>query len=64
MLSSITGRTRNDATGRLAIIAAAAGKDLETLLESIKRDFWLNAKEACEYGLIDQVLSSHAELPE
>ena len=46
------------------IIATAAGKDPEILLNSIKRDFWLNANEACEYGLVDKVIDSHADMPE
>lgn len=38
------------------MIAAAAGKSEETVEADIDRDYWLDAKEAVEYGLADAVL--------
>jgi ATP-dependent Clp protease protease subunit len=44
------------------IISDATGQDPEKVLEDARRDFWLNAEEAIEYGLIQKVVVSHAEL--
>ncbi len=47
-----------------SIISEATGQDVEKVLEDARRDFWLNAEEAIEYGLIDKAIVSHSELPE
>ena len=39
-----------------SIIAKQCGKNLETVHKDCERDNWMSAKEAKEYGLIDQVL--------
>ena len=39
-----------------SIIAEQCGKNLETVHKDCERDNWMSAKEAKEYGLIDQVL--------
>jgi ATP-dependent Clp protease protease subunit len=44
------------------IIAAGTGQDPEKVLEDARRDFWLNAEEALEYGLIDRVVVNRSEL--
>lgn len=45
-----------------AIIAKECKKTLLQVEKDIDRDLWLNAKEALEYGLIDSVIRSSAEL--
>lgn len=40
-----------------SILAENSGKPLEQVLADGDRDFWLNAAEAKEYGLIDNVLT-------
>jgi ATP-dependent Clp protease protease subunit len=44
------------------IIADAAGKTPEQVVEDAHRDFWLNAKESLEYGIVDRVIARRAEL--
>ncbi|MEE9294072.1 MAG: ATP-dependent Clp protease proteolytic subunit [Phycisphaerae bacterium] len=39
------------------IIAHHTGRDVETIREEIERDRFLNAEEAVEYGIVDEVLS-------
>ena len=39
------------------IIAEASGKSIETVEEDTDRDYYLNSKEAKEYGLIDDIAS-------
>ena len=45
-----------------AIFVRHTGQPLERIARDFDRDFWLNADQAKEYGLIDEVLTS-AELP-
>jgi ATP-dependent Clp protease protease subunit len=42
------------------ILAERTGKSLETIEKDTERDHFMTAKEACEYGLIDKVITSHA----
>ena len=35
------------------------GKDYETICADTERDNWKSAEEACEYGLIDKVITFH-----
>lgn len=38
------------------ILAKHCNQDINRILQDFERDYWLNAQEALEYGLIDQVL--------
>nr|WP_307783662.1 ATP-dependent Clp endopeptidase proteolytic subunit ClpP [Psychrobacter cibarius] len=38
------------------ILAERTGQPLEKIEKDVERDFWLDAKEAKEYGLVDEVL--------
>jgi ATP-dependent Clp protease protease subunit len=44
------------------IIADAAGTTPERVVEDAHRDFWLNAAESLEYGIVDRVITRRAEL--
>lgn len=46
------------------IIAEATGRKAEVVLEDARRDFWLDAGAALEYGLVSKVISKREELPE
>jgi ATP-dependent Clp protease protease subunit len=39
------------------ILAEHTGRTVEALQEDSERDYWLSAKEAMEYGIIDTVLA-------
>ncbi len=41
------------------IMAENTGMDYETVCRDTERDNWKTAQEACEYGLIDKVITSH-----
>lgn len=42
------------------MLAENTGKDYETVCADTERDNWKSAEEAREYGLIDQILTSHS----
>lgn len=44
------------------IVADATGKPEDEILEASKRDFWLSAPEALEYGLVDKILEKRGDL--
>ncbi len=44
------------------IIAKHTGQPLEKIEKDTDRDFWLSAKEAVEYGLVDKVIESRESL--
>lgn len=44
------------------IISEQTGKDLKIVQKDTDRDYWLNAEEALEYGLISKVITNRAEL--
>ncbi|MBL8729910.1 MAG: ATP-dependent Clp protease proteolytic subunit [Planctomycetes bacterium] len=46
------------------IIAEACGKQAADVLEAARRDFWLDAGQALEYGLVTKVIKKREELPE
>ena len=46
------------------IIAETCNKTLEQVTESARRDFWLDAGQALEYGLVAKVVKKRDELPE
>lgn len=45
-----------------AIVAEATGKTVEQLSGDTKRDFWLSADEAKNYGLVSKIIHSRDEL--
>ena len=42
------------------MLAENTGKDYETICADTERDNWKSAEEACEYGLVDKVITFHA----
>jgi ATP-dependent Clp protease protease subunit len=46
------------------IIAETCSKTVEQVTESARRDFWLDAGQALEYGLVAKVVKKRDELPE
>lgn len=42
------------------VVAGVTGKDKETVEEDSDRDFWLEADEALEYGLVDSVIDDYS----
>lgn len=45
-----------------AIVAEATTKSLEQVAKDADRDFWLDANEAKEYGLVDRIVEHRGEL--
>ena len=43
------------------IISMHTGKPYETVFADSERDFWMDAHQAAEYGMIDNVLSHRNE---
>ena len=43
------------------ILADATGQSIETIAKDTERDNWLDALEAKEFGLVDEVLEHHGE---
>jgi len=39
------------------ILSESTGKELETIEKDTERDFYLNAEQAVEYGLVDKILN-------
>jgi len=49
--------------GRLnSIISKETGKSEEDVLKDTERDYWLNAQEAEEYGLVSKIITTRKEL--
>ncbi len=44
-----------------AMLAAHTGQSVEKITEDVERDFFLTAEDACDYGLIDKVLTHRPE---
>src|SRR5262245_31652761 len=44
------------------ILAAETGRVSKQILKDASRDFWLNAQEAMDYGLVDKVVSKRSEI--
>src|SRR6266513_921677 len=44
------------------VIAKQTGKTYEKVLADMERDFWMNAAEAVEYGIVSRVIESSREL--
>jgi ATP-dependent Clp protease protease subunit len=48
---------------RLAhVIAKQTGKPFEIVARDMERDFWMNAEEAVQYGIVSRIIASHKEL--
>lgn len=45
------------------IIAEACNKTVDEVTDSSRRDFWLDAGQALEYGLVNKVIKNRSELP-
>ena len=39
------------------ILASHTGQDLDRITQDTDRDYFMSAAEACEYGLIDEVIT-------
>lgn len=46
------------------IIAGTTSRTPEQVLEDARRDFWLDAGQALEYGLVSKVVTERTDLPE
>ena len=44
------------------LISFETGKDLEKVAEDTERDFWMNAEEALDYGLVSKIVKTRTEL--
>ena len=40
------------------ILAENCGKSIEQIMKDFDRDYWMNAKEAVEYGIVDKIAKS------
>jgi ATP-dependent Clp protease protease subunit len=38
------------------MMADACGQPFEKVLKDVERDFWLDAKEAVKYGIVDSII--------
>ena len=45
------------------IIADACDKKIEDITEAARRDWWLDSKEALEYGLVNKIIETRKDLP-
>ncbi|MDX8388200.1 MAG: ATP-dependent Clp endopeptidase proteolytic subunit ClpP [Ghiorsea sp.] len=46
-----------------AMMAKHTGQPLEKLADDVERDYFLSATDACEYGIVDKVLTSRDDVP-
>jgi ATP-dependent Clp protease protease subunit len=46
------------------ILADHTGQDIQKIAEDTERDFFMSAKEAMEYGIVDKVVADRSELEE
>lgn len=44
------------------LISFETGKDLEKVAEDTERDYWMNAEEALDYGLVSKIVKTRSEL--
>ena len=44
------------------LISQESGKPVEKVQKDTDRDFWMNAEEAKEYGLVNAVITKRAEM--
>ena len=45
------------------IISNATGQPLEKVEKDTDRNYWLNAEEAVDYGIVNKIITSYDELP-
>ncbi len=45
------------------MMAENTGQPLDKLADDVERDYFLSAADACEYGIIDKVLTSREDVP-
>lgn len=45
-------------------LAEKTGKDYDTIAKDIERDFFMSAKDACEYGIVDHVMPHRTKVAE
>jgi ATP-dependent Clp protease protease subunit len=45
-----------------AIFADATGQPIERIRKDTDRDYWMQAKEALDYGLVGRIVTSHSEI--
>jgi ATP-dependent Clp protease protease subunit len=43
--------------------ARATGQDYETIVRDTEKNFWMNAREACSYGLVHRIIEHLGDLP-
>ena len=49
--------------GRInSLIANETGRKIEQIFQDTERDYWLNAEEAYEYGLVSKIINSRKEI--
>lgn len=46
-----------------SIISEATGQPIERVEQDTDRNYWMNASEAVEYGVVNKIISSYDELP-
>ncbi len=46
------------------IFARATGQPYEKIVSDTERNFWMNAKEACAYGLVHRIVERLADVPD
>jgi ATP-dependent Clp protease protease subunit len=44
------------------VISRQTGQALQKVLGDMERDFWMNAEEAIEYGLVSRIIETSSEL--
>jgi ATP-dependent Clp protease protease subunit len=44
------------------VIARETGQPLERVVEDMERDYWMNAQEAIEYGIVSRIIEKHQDL--
>ena len=47
-----------------SLISDKTGHKLDIVAENTKRDFWMDARESLEWGLVGKIVRSSSELPE
>lgn len=52
-------KTRERVAG---VISRESGQKLEKVLEDMERDFWMNADEAIEYGIVSRIVETHRDV--
>lgn len=45
------------------LISKGTGQPLEKIEKDTQRNFWLNAEEAKEYGIVNQIIAKYTDLP-